>query len=142
MNDGTGGRRRRQMRGPRTGWSAVVAGIALLAAACSGSPSAGSGSSSAPPGSASSSPSPGSSSATVRPATLQKQVVAYANCMRSHGVPMPLLPVPPSKHTAKPAPVIGPNPGSPQWQAAQQTCHSLLPPPVKDGPGPGGSAGG
>jgi hypothetical protein len=147
MTDGTGGRRRlRRMRWPGTRMLAIAIGITLLTAACSGSPSASSGGSSAAPGPASSSAGGSSgSSSSGSPATQQK-MLAYTTCMRSHGVPMPDPPAlagkPPSKPTAKAAPVNGPNPGSPQWQAAQQACRSLLPPNVKGGPGPGGSAGG
>jgi hypothetical protein len=126
----------------RTGLVAIVAGIALLTAACSGSPSAAGGSGGAPAtaGSASSpaGSSPGSSSAG-RPAANGKQL-AYSKCMRSHGVPgvptsLPSVvpgsaPSPNGPHWNAAAPVSGPNPGSPQWQAAQQACRSLMPSPA------------
>jgi hypothetical protein len=144
MNDDTGVRRRlRRMWRPRTGLLAVVAGIALLTAACSGNLTASSGGSSATHGPASSSTGGSTSSSTVGgPSTLQKQLAAYSKCMRSHGVPMPDLPAPAgtpsSNSTAMAPPVNGPSQGSPQWQAAQQACQSLMPPSIKGGPGPGG----
>jgi len=124
----------------------AVAAVIALTAGCSGTPSAGgSGGSSTPAGSASSSPAAGGSSA-VRPATLQQKMNAYSACMRSHGVPLPNLPAnpgkPSGKPTAKPVTAVGPNPGSPRWQAAQHACQSLLPPSTKGGPGPAGLAGG
>jgi hypothetical protein len=140
MNDGTRGRPElRRMRWPRMGLLAIVASSALLAAACSGSPSAGSsggspagGSTSSSPGSTSSSPDPGGSSSAGRSATQQKQL-AYSECMRAHGVPD----VPTSMPSVEPGSVpssntphwsgvsaSGPNPGSPQFEAAQQACHS------------------
>jgi hypothetical protein len=140
MNEGTGGRRRlRRMHWRDRGLLAVAALITLLAAACSASPSGGS-SSGAPAAGASASPSAdgsGSSSATARPVTEQKQF-AFSECMREHGVPgvptslpAPALGTRPSTLNAKPGPTNGPNPGSPQWQAAQQACRSLAPSPVR-----------
>jgi hypothetical protein len=140
MNDGPGALRGlRQMWSPRTGLAATVASVALLTAACS-SPSAAAGSRGAPAaaGSASSAVGgSGGSSAAGRPATDQKQL-AYSKCMRSHGVPgvptaLPSV-VPGSAPSTSPhwgaAPVTGPNPGSPRWQAAQQACRSLMPAPA------------
>jgi hypothetical protein len=146
MNEGARGRRgrRRIQRIQRiqrrdTGLLAIAALVALLAAACSASPSGGS-SGGAPAAGASASPSAdgsGGSSPTARPVTEQKQF-AYSECMREHGVPgvptslpAPALGKPPSTLNAKPGPANGPNPGSPQWQAAQQACRSLAPSPVR-----------
>ena len=140
MNDGTGRRPElRRMRWPRMGLLAILASIALLAAACSSSPSAGSsggspagGSTSSSPGSASSSPDPAGSSPASRSSTQQQQL-AYSKCMRAHGVPD----VPTSMPSVQPGTVPssntphwsgagagGPDPGSPQFEAAQQACHS------------------
>ena len=140
MNEGTAGRRRlRRMQWRDTGLLAITALIALPAAACSASPSEGS-SGGVPAAGASASPSvdgSGGSSATARPVTQRKQF-AYSECMREHGVPgvptslpVPVLGKPPSKLNAKPGPANGPNPGSPQWQAAQQACRSLAPSPAR-----------
>jgi hypothetical protein len=132
---------------PRAGLLAIVAVVALLAAACSGSPATGG---SARPSTAGGSASPtaatgGSSPPAVRPA-LQQKVLAYTDCMRSHGVPMPILPAVPGNPsgtpTAQPANANGPGPNSPQFQAAQRVCQSLLPPSSKGGPGPAGATGG
>jgi hypothetical protein len=112
----------------------LAAAVAVLTAACSGSSPGGS--ADAPPA-ASGSASPGGSSAAVRPISQQKQL-AYSNCMRSHGVPgvptsFPSLAPgkPPKKANFKPAGASGPAPGSPQWEAAQQACRSLMPAPVE-----------
>jgi hypothetical protein len=123
---------------PWTGLLAIVAGIALLTAACSGSPAqGGSGEAPAVRGSASPSRGSGGSSAAGRPVTQQRQL-AYSECMRSHGVPgvptsfpKPVLGQPPSKGSLEPAQADGPGPGSPQWQAAQQACQSLMPSPAE-----------
>ncbi len=65
MNEATGGRRR-WCRPPRAGVLAVMAGIVMLAAACGGSPS--------------------STSDTGVSGQFQ-QNLAFAQCMRSHGLP-------------------------------------------------------
>jgi ABC-type phosphate transport system substrate-binding protein len=116
----------------------LAAAVALLTAACSSSSPGGSaGAPAAASGSARPSPSPGGSSTAVRPISQRKQL-AYSECMRSHGVPgVPtsfpsLVPgKPPSKGDFKPAQAGGPAPGSPQWEAAQQACRSLMPAPVE-----------
>jgi len=128
---------RRQWRD--TGLLVIAALIALLVAACSGSPSQGS-SGGAPAAGASASQSvdgSGGYSAPARPVTQQKQL-AYSECMREHGVPgvptslpSPVLGKPSTKLNAKPGPANGPNPGSPQWQAAQRACRSLAPSPAR-----------
>jgi hypothetical protein len=127
---------------PRTALLAIVAAIALLTAACSGSPSAAGGSGRAP-ATAGSTSSPaarsGGSLSAGSPSADQKQL-AYSKCMRSHGVPgVPTsfpsaapgsAPSPSGPNWKAAAPVSGPNPGSPQWQAAQQACRSLMPLPA------------
>ena len=76
MNKTTGGRRR-CCRSRRQGVLAVMAGIVMLAAACGGSPS----------------------STDTGVSGQFRQNLAFAQCMRSHGVPN------------WPDPVIGPNGG-------------------------------
>jgi hypothetical protein len=79
----------------------------------------------------------GGPSAAGRRITPQ-QLLAYSECMRSHGVPgvpaslpNPVPGKPPSQGHFKPVQANGPGPGSPQWQAAQQACQSLMPTPAK-----------
>jgi hypothetical protein len=123
----------------RTGLLVTVTGVALLTAACSGSPPEGSSGGASAAGS-SASPSPGSANSPPagRPTTQQKQL-AYSVCMGKHGVPGVPTALPSIAPGSAPpsggphwnsAPAGGPNPGSPQWQAAQQACRSLLPRPA------------
>jgi hypothetical protein len=126
-----------QSRRGRRCLGGILAAAALLTAACSGSSPGGAGAPPAASGSATPSPGPGGSSAAVRPISQQKQL-AYSKCMRVHGVPgvptsfpSPVLGKPPSKGDFKPAQASGPGPGSPQWEAAQQACRSLMPAPVE-----------
>jgi hypothetical protein len=109
MNGGTGDSRGRQRRAgswravlSRAGVLAAVAGTALLAAACGG----------------------GGSSAAGKPEAYQ-QALAYAKCMRSHGVPG--WPDPTSQGTFD-ASQINQIPSSPQLQAAQGACARMQPP--------------
>jgi hypothetical protein len=137
MNDATSGRRRqRWLWWPRAGLLAIVAGIALMAAACSSSPST-----AGDPGKAPATVGPTSSPSSTGKTTSDQKQLAYSRCMRSHGVPgvptsMPSVepgaqPSPTSANwqAAAPASASGPAPGSPQWQAAQQACRSLMPAP-------------
>ena len=94
MNDDAGGRRGvRRMRSPRMGLVAIVAGVALLTAACSsGSSSPHVASLGTPSGDGSSSPAGGvggsGSSPTAAPAGNATQLVdEWAACMRSHDDP-------------------------------------------------------
>ena len=101
MNHGTGGGGGRRRAGP---WRAVlpaVAGMAVLAAACAG----------------------GGSSAAGGSSSYQK-AVAYAQCMRSHGVPG--FPDPDSKGNFI---IKGPELGGSgqQYQSADKACKHLLP---------------
>jgi hypothetical protein len=88
---------------------AVTAGIVMLAAACGGSPS--------------------STSGTGVSAQFQ-QDLAFAQCMRSHGVPN--YPDPNVSLGAEFA-QLGINPNSPHFQAALRTCDRLVPPPSQGG---------
>jgi hypothetical protein len=129
-------RRARRMQRPRAGLLAIVAGFVLLTAACSGTPSHGGSSGSSAAGhQVNPSPGSGGSAAAGRP-TRQAQL-AYSECMRSHGVPGVPSYLPSALPGAQPSdspswqPVksSGPGPGSPQFQAAQHACRSLMPPP-------------
>ncbi len=132
-NDISQTRRRRRPR--RAGILAAATAIALLTAACSGNQAAGNFGGAPAAGSASPSTGRGGSSVAGRPTAPQKQL-AFSDCMRSHGVPgvptsfpSPVPGPPPSKPDFKPVTATGPNPGSPQWQAAQHACRSLMPSP-------------
>jgi hypothetical protein len=108
----------------------VLASAALLVAGCGGSSSSGvahlsntSDGSTANAGGNSSSPESGAGS--------QQKMVAYSQCMRSHGVPE--FPEPTEGHliihsSVHNGHVTGVNPQSSQFQAAQKACKSLAPP--------------
>jgi hypothetical protein len=91
----------------RAGVLAVTAALGLLAAACSGSSSAGGGGSSSAGGSA------------------HSQALAYASCVRSHGVPD--FPDPSSSGEFNKATLTQLAASDSQYQAATQTCGHLLP---------------
>ena len=97
----------------RTSGLLAAAGIVVVLAGCARTSSPGvasTGSTSAP-------------SARPAPVTGSKSAVAFAACMRSHGVPE--FPDPGSNgHTSL---GNGIDPSSPQFQAAQKACQSLLP---------------
>ena len=131
MNGDTGARRRlRHICAPRIGLLATVAGIALLTAACGGSAN--------PPGSANQpgsamSPRSGASSdpgtsATAGGSSTYNKAVAYAQCMRAHGVPNFPDPLPNGGFGLSPAVTGGTNGQvSPQYQTAEKACTSLSP---------------
>jgi hypothetical protein len=111
--------------GPRQPWSrprgavlgaadvAAVAGLVLLAAACGGSPSpAGSGGSPAPGGSAS-------------PAAGTQPELAFARCVRSHGVPG--FPDPDSSGHFPKREIVHLPVSMSQLRAAMAPCQRLLP---------------
>src|SRR5580698_5247479 len=85
----------------------ATAALAMLAAACGGSPA-----------SAGGSPSPGG------PAT-PPSAVAYSQCVRSHGIPN--FPDPPSGGGIAKASAQQPGSSTPRPQAAQQPCQHLIP---------------
>ncbi len=110
----------------------VLASVALLLAGCGG------GSSSPGVAHLSSSTSGGSvadgagkSSTPESSASTQQKMVAYSQCMRSHGVPE--FPEPTEGHllihsSDHNGHVTGVNPESSQFQAAEKACKSLAPP--------------
>jgi hypothetical protein len=108
----------------------VLASIALLVAGCGGS-SSGPGVAHLSSGTSGGSPSSdGGSSSPESGASAQQKLVAYAQCMRTHGVPE--FPEPnegkllfhSSDHNGH---VTGLNPESAQFQAAQKVCGKLAP---------------
>ena len=114
MNDGT-----RVIRGPRRAWprtartaaaTIATAALALPAVACSGGS----------PSSAGSGGSPHAGASTNTPSA-----VAYAACMRSHGVPN--FPDPDSKGMPGQADPQHLGVSSSVYQAAEQACQHLLP---------------
>jgi hypothetical protein len=129
MNDDTGVRRRlRRIRSPGTRLLAITAAAALLMAACSG----GSVSSPVSAGSATSSSSTAASgsdtSAAAGRSSTYNKAVAYAQCMRAHGVPN--FPDPfPNGGFGISASVTGGTDGrvSSRYQAAENACASLSP---------------
>ncbi len=114
MNETTGGRWRWCRAWPqRAGVLAVTAGIVLLVAACGGGPSStGSGGSSTGSG--------GSPTAAGPP---QSQELAFARCMRAHGV----TDFPDSGGPLQPSPGSDLDLNNPTYRAAQQACRSLEP---------------
>jgi hypothetical protein len=90
----------------RAAMLAVAAGLALLTAACGGSPS-----------------STGSGGSPNAEASAQSQQLAFARCMRSHGV----TEYPDSGGPIQASPGSDLDPGSPAYQAARQACQSLQP---------------
>jgi len=121
-------RRRWRRRGSAL-LGAALFGIALLAAACSSGPSnpgvAGSASSS-PSGSSSANP---ASSGSGSDSSRQTALLAYAQCMRAHGVTN--FPDPNSQGGFLFQGNGGPNPDNPTFQAAQKACRSKIPAPTK-----------
>jgi hypothetical protein len=92
---------------PRTALLSVMAGIALLTVACGSSPSSSNPSTAAGGGSSSSNPG----------------LVAFAQCMRAHGV----TDYPDSGAPTDAAPGSDLNPDNPTYQSARQACEYLHP---------------
>jgi len=110
--------KRRRARLRRAGLIiAVIAGLALFLGACGGSSAGPAG-----PGSASSKQDPSS------PGSSQSGAVAFAQCVRSHGVPA--FPDPQNGHFL----ISGADQNNPNFKSAVQTCQHLL--------GPGGATNG
>jgi hypothetical protein len=92
----------------------AVAGIGVLLAGCGGTSS---------PGVARTGSTASSTGRAAAPMGGPKSAVAYAKCIRSHGVPG--FPDPGSNGRFSLGSSI--DPSSPQFQAAQKACQSLLP---------------
>jgi hypothetical protein len=86
--------------------AAGLAVVALLATACGGNPS-----------------SSGSGGSPTAGASAQSQQLAFARCMRSHGI----ADFPDSGRPLQPSPGSDLNLNNPTYQAARQACHSLEP---------------
>jgi hypothetical protein len=108
MNLSTRVIRRARQSTARTTDAIVAAALALLAAACSGSPS-----------------STGPSSSTTAIGSANSKALAYAECVRSHGVPD--FPDPDSSGGFDKTAVSQLAAGNPQFQTATHTCAHLLP---------------
>jgi hypothetical protein len=108
----------------------VLVGAALLVAGCGGSSSSGVARLSSSGSGGSAGNGAGNSSAPQSSASTQQKMVAYSQCMRSHGVPEFPEPteghllVHSSNHNGR---VTGVDPQSSQFQAAQKVCGKLLP---------------
>jgi hypothetical protein len=103
MNDDTGDRRQWRELPRWAGILAAIVSIAMLTSGCGGGASAG-------------------SSASPSPASTQAKLIAWAQCMRTHGVPN--FPDP-NSHGVFNGNVA--NPQSAQVQSAQRACKSLQP---------------
>jgi hypothetical protein len=108
----------------------VLASAALLVAGCGGSSSPGVAHLSSSTSGSSDAASAGKSSTPESSASTQQKMVAYSQCMRSHGVPE--FPEPTEGHllihnSNHNGQVIGVNPRSSQFQSAQKVCGKLLP---------------
>jgi hypothetical protein len=114
MNDST--RVTRRPRPARTA-AAIIAtvGLALLAAACGGSPD----SHVAQLGSTT------TKSSTSSPSANSQKVLAFSRCVRSHGVPN--FPDPNSSGVLPKRQVAQLTAGNPQFPAAHRACEQLLP---------------
>jgi hypothetical protein len=109
---------------------AMLASAALLVAGCGGSSSPGVAHLSSSTSGGSAADGAGKSSSRESSASTQQKMVAFAQCMRSHGVsefPEPTegrLLIHSSDHNGH---ATGINPRSSQFQAAQKVCGKLLP---------------
>jgi hypothetical protein len=121
LNDSTRVMRRPRRARPRPARTAAAiiatAGLALLAAACGGSP----GSHVAQLGSTTSKGSTSSSAAAAQ----QNGMLAFSRCMRSHGVPN--FPDPNSSGVLPKSQVAQLAASNPQFPAAHRACEHLLP---------------
>ncbi len=114
MNDSTRVTRRPRLARTAAGVIATV-GLALLAAACGGSP----GSHVAQLGSTT------TKSSTSSPSANSQQVLAFSRCVRAHGVPN--FPDPNSSGVLPKRQVAQLTAGNPQFPAAHRACEHLLP---------------
>lgn len=116
MNTGTGARRRWHQAWPqRTGLLTVMAGVVLLTVACSNSPSTGSS---------------GSPQSTGAAPSASSNAVAFAQCMRAHGVPS--YPDPSSVSGGIDESQLGVS--DTVYETAKTTCNRLYPQPHSAGP--------
>jgi len=117
----------------------VLAGLVLCAAACSGGPGH-SGTTATPSGQSGTGGGGNSSSGGGRGGTSGSFTIAFARCMRAHGVPgFP----DPSGSGGQLGPFSGINPASPQFQAALNgPCRRLAPAAWLSSGGPGSVSGG
>jgi hypothetical protein len=106
-------------------WYVVVAaafvGLALLVAACGG------GSTSATVAGAGSATSTSVASANGSPSNEAAQALAYSQCMRDHGITDFPDPDANGGLTISASPGSNLDPNSPQYQAADEACKSLMP---------------
>lgn len=100
---------------------ATLAAVGLTACGGGGSPGRGVAGATDPAGASA----PSRSQASGSPASRAAQGIAYAQCMRSHGVTN--FPDPDTTGHAFKIPTAGLNIGSPQFQSAQNACRSLAP---------------
>jgi hypothetical protein len=121
----------RRILSPRAGLLVGAASVAVLTAACSSASttSTTAGTTNTAGTSAASSPSPGSgTSSTAAGSSTYQKAVAYAACMRQHGVPNFPDPLPNGGFGLNPSITGGTNGQvSPQYQAATTACASLTP---------------
>ncbi len=108
----------------------VLASTALLVAGCGSSSSPGVAHLSSSTSGGSAADGAGKSSTPESSASTQQKMVAYSQCMRTHGVPE--FPEPTEGHLLVHSSnhnghVTGVNPQSSQFQAAQKVCGKLLP---------------
>jgi hypothetical protein len=108
----------------------VLTSATLLIAGCGGSSSPGVAHLSSSTSGGSAADGGGKSSTPESSASRQQTMVAYSQCMRSHGVPE--FPEPTEGHllihsSNHNGHATGINPGSAQFQAAQKVCGKLLP---------------
>jgi hypothetical protein len=115
--------RLRPRRGLRAAgvFAALLVGLAVILAACGGgsNPGSSSATSSSAPSASTSSPASGGSSGSS--GSSQSGAVAFAQCVRSHGVPD--FPDPQNGHFL----ISGADQNNPNFQSATQACQHLLP---------------
>ena len=121
----------------------VLASAALLVAGCGSSSSPGVARLSSNTSGGSAADGAGKASTPERGASAQQKMVAYSQCMRTHGVPE--FPEPTEGHllihsSSHNGHVTGVNPRSSQFQAAQKVCGKLI--PERRGPQPGATGQG
>lgn len=129
INETRGRRELRRIWSPRTGLLVIVVGIALLTAACGGGSTTTRGQTTGSSGTTGSGASSGSSASTSGQSSYYQKAVAFAQCMRTHGVPSWPDPGTDGTFNLTDVPGIGHHgaPDSPQIQAAENACAYLAP---------------